>query len=113
MAQALSNLDFDKYRLRSFVDTLGREFAGERVVIVSHQVVIMVFRYLLERLTEAEVLAIDRAAEVANCSITSYELDPDAGPRGGMRIVAFNDVRHLEVEGEPVTVDHDVPAGPR
>src|SRR4051812_35362548 len=82
-------------RLRSFVDTLGREHAGERVVVVTHQVVILVFRYLLERLTEAEVLAIDRSAEVANCSLTMYELDPDAGRNGGMRLALFNDVTHL------------------
>jgi broad specificity phosphatase PhoE len=100
-------------RLRSFIDTLGREHAGERVVIVSHQVVILVFRYLLERLREAEILAIDKSAEVANCSVTTYELDPDAGPHGGMCIVTFNDVRHLVREGEPVTAEPDIPKGPR
>ena len=100
-------------RLRSFVDSLGREYARERVVIVSHQVVILVFRYLLERLTEAEVLAIDKAAEVANCSVTTYVLDTDAGAHGGMRIVDFNDVSHLVIEGEPVTSEPDVPKGPR
>lgn len=100
-------------RLRSFLDTLGREYGGERVMIVSHQVVIMVFRYLLERLRETEVLAIDRAEEVANCSVTRYELDPDAGPHGAMHLVVFNDVRHLEKAGEPVTSEPDTPAGPR
>lgn len=100
-------------RLRSFIDTMGREHAGESVVIVSHQVVILVFRYLLERLTEAEVLAIDKAAEVANCSVTTYELDPDAGPNGAMRLTGFNDVSHLVIEGEPVTTKPDVPKGPR
>jgi broad specificity phosphatase PhoE len=100
-------------RLRSFLDSLGREYAGEHVAIVSHQVVILVFRYLLERLTEAEVLAIDKQTEVANCSVTHYELDPDAGPHGGMRIVTFNDITHLRVEGEPVTTDPDLPKHPR
>src|SRR5207237_7681498 len=94
-------------RLRSFLDTLGREYGGEQVMIVSHQVVILVFRYLLEHLRETEVLAIDRAEEVANCSVTRYDLDCDAGPHGAMRLVAFNDVRHLEHAGEPVTSDPD------
>jgi 2,3-bisphosphoglycerate-dependent phosphoglycerate mutase len=100
-------------RLRSFIDTLGREHAGERVLIVTHQVVIMVFRYLLEHLREAEILAIDKAEEVANCSVTVYELDLDAGRNGGMRLARFNDVDHLRRAGEPVTADSDVPAGPR
>jgi probable phosphoglycerate mutase len=95
-------------RLRSFVDTLGREHAGERVLIVSHQVVILVFRYLLERLREQEILAIDKTAEVANCSVTVYEAD-------GRDLVLrrFNDVTHLQVAGEPVTAEPDVPGGPR
>ena len=100
-------------RLRSFIDTLGREHAGERVLIVSHQVVIMVFRYLLERMTEGEILAIDASEEIANCSVTVYELDPGAGRNGGMLLTRFNDVAHLERAGEPVTADSDVPAGPR
>jgi 2,3-bisphosphoglycerate-dependent phosphoglycerate mutase len=100
-------------RLRSFLDTLGREHAGERVLVVTHQVVIMVFRYLLEQLREAEVLAIGRAADVANCSVTVYELDPDAGKNGRMRLTRFNDVAHLQRAGEPVTAEPDVQAGPR
>lgn len=100
-------------RLRSLLDTLGREYAGQRVMIVSHQVVIMVFRYLLEKLREAEVLEIGSAADVANCSVTIYELDPGAGPHGGMRLTTFNQVSHLRDAGELVTVAADVPAGPR
>jgi probable phosphoglycerate mutase len=91
-------------RLRSFLDTLGREHAGERVAIVSHQVVVLVFRYLLERLREAEILAIDKAAEVANCSVTSYELAGD-----DLVLRQFNDVSHLDV----VTAEPDRPVLPR
>jgi broad specificity phosphatase PhoE len=95
-------------RLRSFLDTLGREADGERVLIVSHQVVILVFRYLLERLREQEILAIDKQTEVANCSVTTYALEGDA-----MRLVTFNDVTHLRVEGEAVTTEPDLPKHPR
>jgi probable phosphoglycerate mutase len=95
-------------RLRSFVDTLGREHAGERVLIVSHQVVILVFRYLLERMREAEILTIDKAEEVANCSVTVYEAQGD-----DLVLRRFNDVSHLRAAGEPVTAEPDVPGGPR
>src|SRR5207237_8870660 len=57
-------------RLRSLLDSVGRQYAGERLLVVGHQVVILVLRYLLERLSEQQILAIDRAEAVANCSLT-------------------------------------------
>src|SRR5581483_4420126 len=48
-------------RLRSVIDTLTREHRRERVLVVTHQVVVLCFRYLLERMTEEQILAIDRA----------------------------------------------------
>jgi broad specificity phosphatase PhoE len=62
-------------RLRSMFDTLSLHYAGKRVVIVSHQVVVLCFRYLLEGLDEARILEIDREGDVANCAITEYRLD--------------------------------------
>ena len=65
-------------RLRSLVDSLTREHAGRRVAIVSHQVIVLCFRYLFERLNEQQLLAIDAQGDVANCSVTTYRLDPEA-----------------------------------
>ena len=39
-------------------------------MIIAHQVIVNCFRYLLEGMTEAEVLAIDRQADVPNCGVT-------------------------------------------
>src|SRR4029079_7092778 len=50
------------FRVRSVLDTISREHPDESVMIVAHQVVILMFRYVLERLTEAEVLAIGAEA---------------------------------------------------
>ena len=99
-------------RLRSFIDTLGREYAGESVMVVTHQVVILMFRYLLEELTEQEILAIDRQAEVANCSVTVYEFDDTRGPHGGMRRVLYNCIDHLAAP-RLVTAEPDAPVAPR
>jgi broad specificity phosphatase PhoE len=61
------------------IDTITREYRGERVLIVAHQVIVNCFRYLLERLDEDAILAIDRAGDVPNCGITEYRFDPAAG----------------------------------
>jgi broad specificity phosphatase PhoE len=64
-------------RVRSFWRDLREIGADEKVLIVTHEVVIRLFRYVLENLTEAEILAIDRACDVENCAITSYHFDTD------------------------------------
>jgi len=53
-------------RLRSVLDTITREHRRERMLIVGHQVTVNCMRYLLERMTEAQILDIDRRADVAN-----------------------------------------------
>ena len=64
-------------RVRSFWGDLRENFADEKILIVTHEVVIRVFRYVLENLTEAGILAIDRASDVENCAVTSYYFDAD------------------------------------
>lgn len=100
-------------RLRSTLDTIGRQYAGDRLLVVSHQVVISVFRYLLEGLTEQELLAIDKAEELGNCSLAVFEFDPDIGRHGGMRLVRWNDTTPLEKAGETVTAETDAHVAPR
>jgi broad specificity phosphatase PhoE len=100
-------------RLRSIIDTLTREYRQERVLIVAHQVVVNCFRYLLERMTEEEILEIDRANEVPNCSITSYEFDRSLGRHGKLALQLCNFVAPIEEAGEQVTSKPDVPVGPK
>ncbi len=87
-------------RLRSLVETLRRDYAEQRVLIVAHQVVVLCMRAIVERLDEPQIMAIDRAAEVANCSLTAYELDRTSG-RPTLR--RYNDVAPLADEGAAVT----------
>jgi broad specificity phosphatase PhoE len=96
-------------RLRSVLDTLTREYCRERVLIVAHQVIVNCFRYLLERLDEASILAADRAGDVPNCSVTSYQFDPTLGKRGKLTLRLLNFVAPLEATGTPVTIGKDVP----
>jgi broad specificity phosphatase PhoE len=100
-------------RLRSVIDTITREYRGERVLIVGHQVIVNCFRYLLERMDEATILAIDRAADVPNCGVTSYGFDAAAGKHGKLVLQSANFVAPLEQAGTPVTTKPDVPAAPK
>lgn len=95
-------------RLRGLVDSVSRELEGERLLIVCHSVVVLCFRYLLERMTEEQILAIDRETDVANCSLTTYELQGDA-----LDLTRFNFVAPLQRQGAPVTVEPDVPVKPK
>jgi 2,3-bisphosphoglycerate-dependent phosphoglycerate mutase len=100
-------------RLRSATEMISREYCGERVLIVCHAVVVLCMRYVLEHMTEAELLAIDKAADIANCSVTSYEYDESLGPRGGLRLDLYNFVAPLEEAGETVTSEPDAKVGVR
>ena len=102
-------------RLRSVVDTISLHHSrpGSRVLVVAHQVIVLCFRYLVEGMTEDEILAIDREGDVANCGVTEYALDPGAGPDGALRLVRYNFSAPLEEAGAPVTASADAPAGPR
>jgi broad specificity phosphatase PhoE len=97
-------------RLRSMLETIARDYDGERVLIVGHQVTVNCLRYLLEDLDEAQILAYDRAADVPNCSVTSYR---SAGPQGALVLEHLNFVAPLEASGTPVTDRKDIPAAPK
>jgi 2,3-bisphosphoglycerate-dependent phosphoglycerate mutase len=100
-------------RLRSATEMISREYCGERVLIVCHAVVVLCMRYILEHMTEAELLAVDKKAEIANCAVTLYEHDPNLGPRGSLRLKVYNFVAPLEEAGAPVTSEPDASVGAR
>jgi broad specificity phosphatase PhoE len=99
-------------RVRSVLEDVRAHCDGERVAVVAHQVVVLLFRYVVESMTEQQVLAVDSAGEVANCSVTSYCFDSSLGPRGGMLLTSYNETTALEEEAAPVTAEPDVPVGP-
>ena len=100
-------------RLRSALDTISLHHDGARVLIVAHQVVVLCLRYLLERMTEDQILRIDAEGDVANCSVTEYAFDPRQGRGGGLVLQAYNFVVPLQAQGTPVTAEPDAPAGAR
>ena len=99
-------------RLRSVVEVLRRDYVGERVVIVGHQVIVNCFRYLLECMDEDTILAIDREGDVPNCSVTEYAMT-GKGEQQRFTLVGTNFVAPMEDKGVPVTRAPDTPAGPK
>jgi broad specificity phosphatase PhoE len=87
-------------RLRSFLDTL-KDFEGQSLVIVTHQVVVLCFRYLLEGLSEDELLKIDRQGDIANCAITEYARTP----AGALTLQRYNWSAPIADHGAPVTAE--------
>ena len=100
-------------RLRSLTEMITREYGGERVLVVAHQVTVNCMRYLLERLDEERILAIDRLGDVPNCGITSYAFDPHAGRKGKLVLQLENFVSPLREAGAPVTAEPDLPVAPK
>jgi broad specificity phosphatase PhoE len=92
-------------RVRSVLDTVERRYADERLVVVTHQAVAMLFRYVIEGLSEAQVLDIDAQTQIANCAVTRYEPDD-----GRLALRTFNDVAHLSAFDEEVTKEPDATA---
>ncbi|MBI1684267.1 histidine phosphatase family protein [Caulobacter hibisci] len=94
-------------RLRSLLDTLSLHHGADRVLIVAHQVVVLCLRYLLEGLTEQQILEIDGQADIANCGVTQYRFDPGSGPDGELVLERYNFTAPLEREDAPVTAAPD------
>jgi broad specificity phosphatase PhoE len=99
-------------RLRSFLDMLTRECRGDRALVVAHQVIVNCMRYLLERLDERQILAIDRRGDVPNCGITSYVFGPRA--RGGATLARRRGAQGLDgLDREPDRLRRHVRPRPR
>jgi len=95
------------FRLRALLDTVSLHYGGRRVMIVAHQVVVLCLRYIIENLTESEILAIDKEGDVANCAITEYRFDPAKGHDGSLSLARYNVTAPLEQDDTPVTAAPD------
>jgi broad specificity phosphatase PhoE len=97
-------------RLRSLLEMVTREYCGQRVLIVGHQVIVNCMRYLIECMDETQILAIDRLGDVPNCGLTAYEYDARSD---SMVLDRANFVAPLRHAGAPVTVEPDALAAPK
>jgi broad specificity phosphatase PhoE len=100
-------------RLRSMLNTINLHYCDRRVLVVCHQVVVLCFRYILEELDEAQILSVDKQADVLNCGIAAYDFEPDADGLCVPDLSLWNYGAPLEAEGAPKTAEPDEVTGTR
>ena len=87
-------------RLRSVMADIDRLETGRRVLVVCHDAIIMLFRYVCEGMDEAQLLQLASTSTVRNASMT--RLVRPSG-RGLWTAQEFNRSEHLEEHGARVT----------
>lgn len=85
-------------RMRAWLLEVRLTLRGERLLVVTHDVPILLARYILDGLTPDESTSYSN--QLRNCSLTSYEARPDGS---GMRLDTFNDTAALETDDAPLT----------
>ena len=86
-------------RLRSWLADLDRDWGGRRVLVVSHDVVIVLLRYVCEGLEEAQVLDLARATPLRNAALSRLVRRDDLT----WTTAAYDEVSHLDAAGIPAT----------
>ena len=86
-----------------------REHADRRVLVVTHEVPIIITRYLLERFDEQGALELSRSGRLANCSLTTYV----PADEGGLRLDLDAWVAPLREHAAPVTDEPDAAVASR
>ena len=87
-------------RLRHALRDLRADHADERVLLVSHDVPILLTRYVLEALTPQE--AVELSGQVVNCGMTIYRRDGQ-----GLALQVFNDATPIEEDAEAAVTAHE------
>lgn len=90
------------FRIRTLFTDLRETFDGANVWMFTHQAVITSFRYVLEGLTEHELMEIDAKSNLGNASMTRY-----CRGEGGFELLSFGDTE--AVDSGDVGVTHEKP----
>ena len=100
-------------RLRSALNTINLHYADRRVLVVAHQVVIMCARYILDELTEAQIMEIGKSGEILNCGIAAYDFKRGVKGLCAPELALWNHGAPMEQEGTPTTAEPDMMTGSR
>jgi broad specificity phosphatase PhoE len=92
------------------LDDMRRETPGERVLLVAHQVVVLLVRYVVEGLDEKGILAIDAEGRRRQLLGPPAPLTRRDRAWSSLR---YNETTALEEQDAEVTDEPDVPGAPR
>ena len=90
-------------RVRSLLADLRTGYEDARVWLFSHQAVIMSYRYVLDGLSEQELMEIDRTERIGNVSLTSY-----TRPEGELALQSFGDTSIVDAAEAESTAEPSV-----
>lgn len=77
-------------RIRSWTNTLVRDWSGKKVLAVTHHLTILSIRANLERLSAEEFLNIDEEEKPINCGVSLYRGDSEKGNNGKLILEYYN-----------------------
>jgi broad specificity phosphatase PhoE len=84
------NIPDVRQRTRSWMMTITREFAGKRVMAITHHLAILATRANFERLGPEEFLHLDEHEKPVNCGVTKYVGNAGLGTRGQLKLEQYN-----------------------
>lgn len=84
------NIPDVRQRNRSWITTITREFAGKRVMAITHHLTILATRANFERLSPEQFLHLDKHEKPVNCGVTRYVGNPNVGSRGKLELREYN-----------------------
>ena len=87
-------------RMRHLLRDVRADCARERVLVVSHDVPILLARYVLESLTPEQAVAL--SGQVVNCGMTVFRRDGDS-----LRLETFNDATPVEDDDDALVTAHE------
>jgi broad specificity phosphatase PhoE len=86
-------------RLRSWLSDADRAQSEQRLLVVGHDVVILLLRYVCEGLDEDAVMQLASTTPLRNAALSRYVRGAD----GGWTVTAYDEVEHLRAAGLTVT----------
>lgn len=87
-------------RVRAVLLEVRLTMHEERLLVVSHDVTILMIRYVIEQMSPVDAVAL--SGQLPNCSVTAYERDGDK-----LRLDAFADTTPLDEDDQAVVTAHE------
>lgn len=84
------NIPDVRERLRSWINTVIRDYSQQNVLAVTHHLAILSLRANLERLDETEFLRLDSQEKPINAGVTIYRGKPEEGSDGHLVLDVYN-----------------------